>query len=194
MNRVIINAIAATAVMSLAACGNGTIDETRSEPEVNLGTSAPEVTFEPAPGESGNAKPGGPVAISYRIIGQPIVGRPVAVDLQFSSALRPQAITVSYRINDETALQFPEAQPARVSLAASADDTFNGQQVTVVPLREGRLFLNVSATVETENGSMSSVTAIPIQVGTAIREPAPMGELGVDETGEAIIKLPAKED
>ncbi len=194
MNRVMINAIAVAAVMSLGACGNGTIDETRSEPEAKLSTSAPEVTFKPASGDSATVKPGGPVAISYRVIGQPIVGQPVAVDLQFSSALRPQAITVSYRINDETALQFPDAQPARVSLAALADDTFSAQQVTVVPLREGRLFLNVSATVETENGSMSSVTAIPIQVGTAIRQPAPTGELGVDESGEPIIKLPAKED
>jgi hypothetical protein len=56
------------------------------------------------------------------------------------------------------------------------------------------LYLNVAATIEGENGSVSSVTAIPIQVGGALRETQFNGEPGLDENGKAIISLPAKED
>ena len=44
------------------------------------------------------------------------------------------------------------------------------QQVTVVPAREGRLFLNVAAQMQTETGSLQTVTAIPLQVGAAPKQ------------------------
>ncbi len=60
-------------------------------------------------------------------------------------------------------------------------------------MREGRLDLNVSASVETENGSMSTVTAIPIQVGDAPRTLQQNGQLATDEDGNAVRVLPANE-
>ena len=152
------------------------------------------VTINPNATEGTTAKPGGPVTISYRIIGTPIVGQALAIDLQFASALGPQPITVSYRVNDATAMHFPEAQPATISMVPSARKELSTQQVTVIPMREGRLYLNVSAQIETEDGSMSSVTAVPIQVGSAARELQANGELRTDENGETVISLPAKED
>jgi hypothetical protein len=84
-------------------------------------------------------------------------------------------------------MQFPEAQPPTVSLAPSTDELSSFQQVRVIPLREGRLFLNVSADIETDDGTMTTVTAIPIQVGaTSIRVPQQHGVETTDENGEAI--------
>jgi hypothetical protein len=142
-----------------------------------------------APGSSYDgtvAKPGAPFSVSYKIIGTPIVGSPVTIDLLVTSALGPEPVTVSYRINDASAMMFHEAQPLAVDVAPAANENFIKQQVTVIPQREGRLYLNVAASVETENGSMSSVMAIPIQVGSGGRTLEENGEVQLDEDGEAV--------
>lgn len=180
--------------LALNACGNANDAPSSEVAESAAPVTAPEVSFKPGPESGTTAKPGGPVSIGYRIIGNPVVGQPVAIELQFTSMIGPQDISVSYRVNDATALQFPESQATSVSMAAFADGQAGSQQVTVIPLREGRLYLNVSAHIETENGSMSSVTAIPIQVGGSSREALPNGKQAVDENGEAVMSLPAKED
>jgi hypothetical protein len=167
--------------IALAGCGSGSVDTT------DVGRS-------PSAKDQHTLKPQGPVTIDYKIIGTPVVGQPVAIELQVKSMLGPQTITLSYRVNDSTAMQFTEAQPARVSIAATKDEAPSQQQVRVVPMREGRLFLNVSASVEDEGGLLSSVTAIPIQVGAAPRELQENGELMRDENGELIHSLPAAEN
>ena len=98
--------------LTLTGCGG---DAESPADEVQLDASAPEVSFKPGPATDHTVKPQGPVQISYRIIGTPIVGQPIAIDLQVQSVLGPQEVTLSFRINDSTAMQFPEAQPASVS-------------------------------------------------------------------------------
>ncbi len=71
--------------------------------------------------------------------------------------------------------------------AAPAGEPASRQQVRVIPMREGRLYLNVTAKVQTETGSLSTASAIPIQVGAAPKRiTEEHGELGTDENGEAI--------
>lgn len=151
----------------------------------------PEVSIKPGVTADGTVKPQGPVTITYNIIGTPIVGQALAIDLQISSTLGPQVIVLSYRVNDSTAMHFAEAQPASVSIAASTDKAPSLRQVRITPLREGRLFLNVSATVETDSGSISSVIAIPVQVGKAVPRLQENGFVTTDENGELIRVLPA---
>ncbi len=92
-------------------------------------------------------------------------------------------------------MQLPESQSRSVSVSPSDSEGRSAQQVTVIPLREGRLYLNVAAVFETETGSMSTVTAIPIQVGPAApREILENGTVTTDENGELIRTLPAKEN
>jgi len=79
-----------------------------------------------------------------------------------------------------------ESQPATVRMEFAANETAFTQQVTIVPQREGRFYLNVSASFETADGTMSTVTAIPIQVGTGSRELEPHGEVQLDEDGNAV--------
>lgn len=163
MNRIILF----LAFLAIAACSNGSVEEPSNE--VALESTAPELTFEPGESSGVTVKPQGPVSIAYRIIGTAIVDQPLGIDLQITSMDGPQQITMSYRVNDSTAMQFGESQPASVTIAAAGADTPSLQQVRVIPLREGRVFLNVSASVETDNGTRSTVIAIPVQVSGVAR-------------------------
>jgi hypothetical protein len=189
MKRVIFPVLAAFAI---ASCGNDSVDKSASE--ATLSNAAPEVASKPGAAGGHTAKSQGPVSIDYRIIGTPIVGQPVGIELQVITLVESPAITLSYRVNDTTAMQLTEAQPASVSLVARKDDAPSQQQVQVIPLREGRIYLNVSATVEGEDGSLSTVIAIPIQVGVVPREIQDNGEVTLDENGELIRSLPATEN
>lgn len=155
----------------------------------------------PAPGagrpeaevQTSAGKPGAPIRIDYTIIGTPVVGQPVGISLEVSSSLRNRPVTLNYRINDARNLRFPEAQAERVALPAFGETDRVTQQVTVVPQREGRLYLNVYAEVETAEGMLLKSIAIPIQVGRAPRLEETNGEPRQTPDGETVISLPADE-
>ena len=193
MNRAKIIALSAIATLGMAACGNSDIEEAAVEAETSLAKNTPEVSVKPESRFDGTiAKPGAPFSVSYRVIGKPIVGSPVAVELQVTSTLGPEPIRVSYRINDASSMMFHEAQPLEVEMAPADNEKFIAQQVTIIPQREGRMYLNVSASVETATGSTSSTVAIPIQVGSGARELQENGEVQLDENGEAVRVLTAE--
>ena len=182
--------LSAIAVLALSACGADKADEDAvAANEVELAKTIPDVSFKPADdgavaGTTG--KPGAPYSISYRIIGTPIIGSPLTVNLTVDSAQGPRPMTLDYRINDASSMAFADSQPQRVFMEPAANETSFQQQVTVVPQRDGRFYLNVTASFETDTGTMSTAAAIPIQVGTGTRELQENGEVGTDENGEAI--------
>ena len=178
----------------VTACGNGTVDQMTGQEGADVATTSPSVTFTPENDGAAMASPSGPIQISYRIIGKPIVGETLAIDLRITSTLEDQPFNVSYRINDVTAMRLPESQPARVAVVPNFGEDFSAQQVIVIPLREGRLYLNVAAEFDTGDGTMSTVTAIPIQVGSGTRVLQENGVVMTDENGELIRSLPARED
>ena len=185
MNRVKYLATSAIVIIGLAACGDESTEE--STAEVEVANTVPQLTFKPEAARDGiPSKPGAPFAISYRIIGMPIVGSPLTVNLQIASVARSQPVTIDYRVNDTSSMMFAEAQPTTVRLEPAANEEFIVQQVTVIPQREGRLYLNVSIAIETDNGTLSTVTAIPIHVGNVSTAPIEHGVLELDEKGEAV--------
>ena len=100
--------------LGLNACGNSDVDESTADAETTLANEATEVGAKPLFAYDGTvAKPGAPFSVSYKIIGTPIVGSPVTIDLLVTSALGSEPVTVSYRINDASAMMFHEAQLAR---------------------------------------------------------------------------------
>jgi hypothetical protein len=171
------------ALSMLAACGTDTDSTQAADQDAKTGEVG-----------TMTAKPQGPVSIDYRIIGTPILGQPLAIDLEVTSMIGPQAITLSYRVNDSTAMEFMESQPAETTISASNDEGPSLLQVRLVPLREGRLFLNVSASVEIDGGTVSTSMAIPIEVGTAVRQIEENGVIMTDENGNPIHALPATEN
>ncbi|MEX2122712.1 MAG: hypothetical protein WD795_02385 [Woeseia sp.] len=149
---------------------------------------------QPIEAQTSPGKPSAPITIDYTVIGSPIVGQPVSINLEVSSSMRDRPITLNYRVNDARDMTFPQAQPQRIALAAFGDAERAAQQITVVPQREGRLYLNVSAEVETEGGTLLKSMAIPIQVGDAPRQQQTNGELKEDDQGEPVISMPAEEN
>ena len=177
-----------------SACGDGDVEEPIASTDPTTDVSTPVVTFAPDEKYNVTGKPAGPVKISYRIIGTPVVGQPVTIDLRVESNVEDMPITLNYGTNDSTAMTFPESQLQSVALAFAEDERETAQQVTVTPMREGRLFLNVAAQMQTESGSLQTVTAIPIQVGAAPRELQENGTVTTDENGELIRDMPASEN
>jgi len=197
----------ATSLLMLAGCGTpGDDSRSKSSAEAQDMESAvvadppaeknvaPAAGIKPASEPDRTAKIGGPVTVAYRIVGQPVVGQPLSVDLRVTSALGEQPVRLDYRILDASALRLAEAQAPFATVAQAAGADGGPQQVTVVPLREGRLYLNVAATVETAEGSMSTVTAIPIQVGESRRELRDNGTLETRDDGTAVRVLEGSDD
>lgn len=178
--------------LALAACQSG------DDVPAGSATPAKPSALHSKPDKAGEprrspGKPSAPIHIDYEIMGMAVVGVPLSINVKVTSALDKE-ITVNYRIADSMSLMFTNAQARRVLLVPVGDDAFSPEQVTVIPQREGRLFLTVSAEVETEVGTMSRVMAIPIQVGSQRPAPQLNGELTAGEEGEALISMPAKED
>jgi hypothetical protein len=185
------------ATHSLVACGSGSEDVGNvAEKPAN---TAPVALQKPGSTELANdiqSSPGkisAPISIDYSIMGNPVVGLPVGINIQISSPLSDRAITVHYRVNEFGSLTFPETQVESVSLLPLADSTLRSQQVTVVPQREGRLYLVVSAEIDTDGGTMMQTMAVPIQVGRAPRETTANGRLVEGVDGEAGVSMPANE-
>ena len=187
MTRARVFTAVATSILALAACNSEKADQPATE-AVDVDTTAPAVDFKSADDDLGGATvtPGAPYRVSYRIVGTPVVGSPVAVELVIESLRGSRPVDLAYRINEESAMVFGDSQPAAVRLEPAANEAEFNQQVIVIPQREGRYYLNVSASFETDNGTMSTITAIPIQVGSGTRELEQNGEVEVDESGEAV--------
>jgi hypothetical protein len=140
------------------------------------------------------AKPSAPIRFRYEIQGNPIVGQPVAVNVFLMTSMDTGKLTLHYRVNDSSSMLFPESQPRsrEIVMEASGFDSGAANQITVVPQREGRLFLNVSAEIVTDTGDvMIKTQAIPIQVGPAPLELDENGELKETASGETVVSLPA---
>jgi len=134
-------------------------------------------------------KPTAPISISYEVIGNAIVGFPVSINVVVTSAAGP--VNVQYSIIDGSALMFQSGQVERLKIADPSSGSV--QQLAVIPQREGRVYVNVSAEVETADGSMIRSMAIPIKVGSAPEEAAINGELVEGPDGETVISMPAQE-
>ena len=145
-----------------------------------------EAVFESLP-----SKASSPFNIDYKIIGTPIVGSPLSVDLKIESALGGGPVQLDYRIPDLSSMSFHEAQPMSLVATPAAEEAFVSERVTLIPQREGRLYFNVSASVETDSGTVSNVIAIPIHVGEVSTEPVEHGVLETDENGDAVRVLTA---
>lgn len=171
----------------LAGCYGG---RNANEAPSEAVSSTVEQKAQPLPQSPG--KLSAPISFDYSIAGNPVVGQPVGINVQVSSPLQDRAITLHYRMNEAGSMTFPESQMQSAVLAPLADTDLRRQQLTVVPQREGRLFIVVSAEIETDNGRMMKSMSIPIQVGRAPAVPSANGELVEGTDGETGVSMPSK--
>jgi hypothetical protein len=137
-------------------------------------------------------KPSAPISMTYEVLGNPVVGSPVSINVAISTTGGQGPVDVRYSISDRSSLDFQQGQVE--SLQVRDARTQGRQQLAVIPRREGRLYVNVSAEIQTADGSMIKSMAIPIQVGSAPNKPKINGELVEGPDGETVISMPAKEN
>ena len=177
--------IAVLAVLALAGC-----NDDRETVETSPASSSAGEKTAPLPRSPG--KLSAPISFDYSIAGNPVVGQAVAVNVEVSTPLQDRPITLHYRMNEAGSMTFPESQVASAVLAPLANTEVRRRQLTVVPQREGRLFLVVSAEIETDDGTMMKSMSIPIQVGRAPAAPAANGEVVEGTDGEMGVSMPAQ--
>lgn len=182
-----------TLLLSLGACNEGSDNSASVESTPATVTSKPAATaIDSSPASPG--KPSAPISMKYEILGNPVVGQPVAINVEVRSTSGNHPVTVQYSINDSSALVFQQGQVERLQFTANAEKSASEQQLAVIPQREGRLYVNVSAEIQTADGSMIKSMAIPIQVGSAPEKPEINGELVEGPDDETVISMPAKEN
>ncbi len=179
-------------VLLLAGCEADTGNEATGAGPSSAATTAA-AKAGPNPDRS-PGKPSAPVDIRYQVLGTPLVGQPVAIELTLASPLSGRQMRLSYFINDPESMRFADAEPRKIELGIDAEKGGAARQVTVVPQREGRVYLNVTAEIETETGFQLKSIAIPLSVGHAEGVPAVNGELTETAEGETVISMPAAEN
>ena len=173
--------------IAVAACGDETVNN------VTTSTSKAEAKYAKTTNANSPGKPSAPITIDYEVLGKAIVGLPVSINVQVHGTREDLGpVTVSYSINDRSALRFQEGQVRQREIPDLREAT--PEQVAVVPQREGRLYVNVSVEVETAGGSMIKSMAIPIQVGDAPEPTRSDGEVKQGPGGELVQSMPAREN
>ena len=150
----------ALALIGLSACGGDSTAPSETDAAVEK-EAASNDDFVRTP-----ARPGTLFKVDYRIVGTPVVGSPVAIDLEINSTLGDEPIEIGYQIPDPSALAMDEAQPRTLTRAPQAGERLIRERITVIPQREGRLFINVRTTRSNDDGSASTMISIPIHVGS----------------------------
>jgi hypothetical protein len=176
--------------VSLAACGDGGTTVGTVNPDDGAAADKPVRPIADRPVAS-PGKPTAPISLDYEIVNQPIVGAPVQINVNVASGEGP--VKVRYSIDDESALYFQADQVEEEEISAAASRNAP-RQIRVVPQREGRVYVNVSAELETPGGAMIRSMAIPLRVGAA-PDSAPASSRDAIEgpDGEAVISMPAEE-
>jgi len=130
------------------------------------------------------ARPGTIFNVDYRIVGTPVVGSPVSIDLEIESSAGDDPVEIGYQVPDPSALAMEEAQPTTLTRTPAAGERRIRERVTVIPQREGRLYINVRASRSGGDGSNSTMISIPIHVGDVDTSLQEHGQLETDEQGE----------
>jgi hypothetical protein len=168
----------------MTACNNDKEPTAAAQPEVAGGKPVSAGMPSRSPG-----KPTAPIQISYEVIGNAIVGVPVAINVVITADQGP--VNVEFSITDGSALMFQSGQVERLEIVDPSSGSV--QQIAVIPQREGRVYLNVSAEIQATDGLNIRSMAIPINVGSAAQKAGVNGEILRGPGGEPVVSMPADE-
>ena len=100
----------------------------------------------------------------YQILNTPKINETVLVNLLISSADKTEEIHLRYQITIAEDLKFNENQLRDIKLTPKMDGTDHNLQVSLIPLRKGRVFFVISATINYEKKSVTKTLSIPLNV------------------------------
>ena len=104
------------------------------------------------------------ISIDYEILNTPKINETVLVNLLISSADKTEEIHLRYQITIEEDLKFNENQLRDIKLTPKMDGTDHNLQISLIPMRKGRVFFVISATINYEKKSVAKTLSIPLNV------------------------------
>ena len=104
------------------------------------------------------------ISIDYEVLNTPKINETVLVNLLISSADKTEEIHLRHQIMIEEDLKFNENQLRDIKLTPKMDGTDHNLQISLIPLRKGRVFFAISATINYEKKSVVKTLSIPLNV------------------------------
>ena len=104
------------------------------------------------------------ISIDYEILNTPKINETVLVNLLISSADKTEDMHLRYQITIAGDLKFNENQLRDIKLTPKMDGTDHNLQISLIPLRKGRVFFVISATINYEKKSVTKTLSIPLNV------------------------------
>jgi hypothetical protein len=104
------------------------------------------------------------ISIDYEILNTPKINETVLVNLLIGSSDKTEEIHLRYQITIEEDLKFNENQLRDIKLTPKMDGTNHNLQISLIPLRKGRVFFVISATINYEKKSVEKTLSIPLNV------------------------------
>ena len=104
------------------------------------------------------------ISIDYEVLNTPKINETVLVNLLISSADKTEEIHLRHQIMIEEDLKFNENQLRDIKLTPKMDGTDHNLQISLIPLRKGRVFFVISATINYEKKSVVKTLSIPLNV------------------------------
>ena len=104
------------------------------------------------------------ISIDYEILNTPKINETVLVNLLIGSSDITEEIHLRYQITIKEDLKFNENQLRDIKLTPKMDGTNHNLQISLIPLRKGRVFFVISATINYEKKSVGKTLSIPLNV------------------------------
>jgi hypothetical protein len=134
-------------------------------------------------------KPVAPIAIDYRLAGVPQLGRPVDIELTVRTQTDLRNVAIDVRGDASLVVTAAPVGPIAF-LAAGEPSTVT---LTVTPMAEGSARLGVHVQGLSGERVLARSVAIPVRTGGAKPASARSAVLKVDESGQSLVVLPARE-
>ena len=133
--------------------------------------------------------PSGPIGLRYESLGTPELGQPLQIRIAVFSQFPVTALAAQVYANEGLIVT-----PQNFSVSGLESQQSAERTLTVTPYLEGPLRFSLLVQGEIDGQLQAGQLTVPVQVGEGRPEPTPMGTLSTDESGEAIISLPAREN
>jgi len=133
-------------------------------------------------------KPQSPIGIRYEIMGRPQVGQALEISLTVQAATPVSGLRVQLESGPGLFVP-PEDASFGAALLGAGEPVVRA--ISVTPVAEGALELHVLAQGEINGRVQANNVTVPIQVGTVEVGTRPAVTTTTDDSGVAIISLPA---
>ena len=104
------------------------------------------------------------ISIDYEVLNTPKVNEIVLVNLVVDPADKTEMIHLNYQIMINEDLKFNENQLQDIKISPKSDASVHEQQISLIPLRKGRVFFVVSATINYQKKTVTKTLSIPLNV------------------------------